>query len=86
MEKSIQMLNSMSTAMGGHPIDLEAMIEKAIWGNSPAEVLEHLKKTGRTLEQENNLILNKKSSLSKRLRECVGYLFEKSKDSEEDDQ
>lgn len=76
--KSIQMLNAMGSAMSsGQPIDLEQMIERSIWGNSPQEVLNHLLKNKRTLEEEYSLIQEKKSTLSKRLREYVSWSYDK---------
>ena len=40
------------------------------------EVMEHIEKYGRTLQQEHELIQQRKSYLSKRLREFVEFLIE----------
>ena len=59
----------------GQTDSLERMIEKSIFGGAGDEVRKHLISNKRTVEQEYQLIQEKKSSLSKRQREYVEYLY-----------
>ena len=71
-------------AASGQSIDLEGQIEKALWGSASSEISEHLQRTKRTVEQEYELIQQKKSSLSRRQREYVQYLYAKSQRLQEE--
>ena len=59
----------------GQPESLERMIEKSIFGGAGDEVKKYLVKNKRTVEQEYQLIQEKKSSLTKRQRDYVEYLY-----------
>jgi hypothetical protein len=70
-------------AASGQPIDLEGQIERALWGSASSEISEHLQRTKRTIEQEYELVQQKKSSLTRRQREYVQYLYSKTQRSQE---
>jgi len=70
-------------AASGQPIDLEGQIERALWGPASSEISEHLQRTKRTVEQEYELVQQKKSSLTRRQREYVQYLYSKTQRSQE---
>lgn len=75
-------------AASGQTIDLEgqieSQIEKAIFGGAASELQDHLRRTKRTVEEEYQLIQEKKSSLSRRMRGYVEYLHNKMQKSQEE--
>lgn len=80
--------NKMMTVLGsalasGQTIDLESQIEKAIFGGASSELADHLRRTRRTVEEEYELIQQKKSSLSRRMRGYVEYLHSKNQEAKE---
>ena len=81
--------NKMMTILGsalasGETVDLEGQIEKAIFGGASAELEVHLRRTKRTVQEEYELIQQKKSSLSKRMRSYVEYLHSKMQEPKEE--
>jgi hypothetical protein len=74
--KSMMSLANMMAAMtGGQTESMEAKIERSIFGGAPAEVKNYLIRNKRTVEQEYQLVQEKKSALSKNQREYVEYLY-----------
>lgn len=71
-------------AASGQAIDLEGQIEKAIFGGAASELQDHLRRAKRTVEEEYQLIQEKKSSLSRRMRGYVEYLHNKMQRSQEE--
>ena len=73
------------SAMGGgsSPLNLESEVEKSFFGGARGELNEHLRKNGRTLREEYELVQQKKSSLSRRMREYVEYLYSKNREDME---
>jgi hypothetical protein len=81
--------NKMMTILGsalasGETVDLESQIEKAIFGGASSELGVHLQKTKRTVQEEYELIQQKKSSLSRRMRSYVEYLHSKMQEPKEE--
>ena len=72
-----------SALASGQTVDLESQIEKAIFGGASSELTDHLRRTRRTVEEEYELIQQKKSSLSRRMRGYVEYLHSKSQEPKE---
>ena len=71
-------------AASGQPVDLEGQIERAIFGGASSELQDHLRRTKRTVEEEHQLIQEKKSSLSRRMRGYVEYLHNKMQTPQEE--
>ena len=81
--------NKMMTILGsalasGETVGLEGQIEKAIFGGASSELEVHLRRTQRTVQEEYELIQQKKSSLSKRMRSYVEYLHSKMQEPNEE--
>jgi hypothetical protein len=81
--------NKMMTILGsalasGETVDLESQIEKAIFGGASSELEVHLRRTKRTVQEEYELIQQKKSSLSRRMRSYVEYLLSKMQEPKEE--
>lgn len=66
-----------SALASGETVDLESQIEKAVFGGASSELEDHLRRTKRTVQEEYELIQQKKSSLSRRMRSYVEYLHAK---------
>lgn len=82
---SQQMLAAATMMAGiGQPESLERMVEKSIFGGSGDEVKKYLVKNKKTVEQEYQLIQEKKSSLSKRQRDYVKYLHNRMQKTQEE--
>lgn len=64
--------------------DLESQVEKSLFGGARGELGEYLRKNKRTLNEEYELIQQKKSLLSRRMREYVEYLHSKAQDDKEE--
>lgn len=62
---------------------LESQVEKSIFGGASEELSQHLRKNNRTFKEEYELIQQKKSSLSRRMREYVEYLHSKGQEAKE---
>ncbi len=77
----IQMAMALS-GMGGEY--LESQVEKSIFGGASGELSQHLRKNNRSLQEEYELIQQKKSSLSRRMRGYVEYLHSKSQETKEE--
>jgi hypothetical protein len=73
----MQMAIGLSMLTGMAPLDLESQVEKSIFGGASSELGEHLVRNKRTLQEEYELIQQKKSSLSSRMRDYVEYLYAK---------
>ncbi len=73
-----------SALASGETVDLESQIEKAVFGGASSELESHLRRTKRTVQEEYELIQQKKSSLSKRMRSYVEYLHSKMQDPKEE--
>ena len=73
-----------SALASGETVDLEGQIEKAIFGGASSELEAHLRRTKRTVQEEYELIQQKKSSLSKRMRSYVEYLLSKMQEPKEE--
>ena len=73
-----------SALASGETVDLESQIEKAIFGGASSELEDHLRRTKRTVQEEYELIQQKKSSLSKRMRSYVEYLLSKMQEPKEE--
>ena len=81
--------NKMMTILGsalasGETVDLESQIAKAIFGGASSELEVHLQRTKRTVQEEYELIQQKKSSLSRRMRSYVEYLHSKMQEPKEE--
>jgi hypothetical protein len=81
--------NKMMTILGsalasGETVGLEGQIEKAIFVGASSELEVHLRRTKRTVQEEYELIQQKKSSLSKRMRSYVEYLHSKMQEPNEE--
>jgi hypothetical protein len=81
--------NKMMTILGsalasGETVDLEGQIEKAIFGGASSELEVHLRRAKRTVQEEYELIQQKKSFLSKRMRSYVEYLHSKMQEPKEE--
>ena len=70
-----------SALASGETVDLESQIEKAVFGGASSELEDHLRRTKRTVQEEYELIQQKKSSLSRRMRSYVEYLHSKMQES-----
>ena len=73
-----------SALASGETVDLESQIEKAVFGGAASELQDHLRRTKRTVQEEYDLIQQKKSSLSKRMRSYVEYLHSKMQEPKEE--
>jgi len=73
-----------SALASGETVDLESQIEKAVFGGAASELQDHLRRTKRTVQEEYELIQQKKSSLSKRMRSYVEYLHSKMQEPQEE--
>ena len=73
-----------SALASGETVDLESQIEKAIFGGASSELEDHLRRTKRTVQEEYELIQQKKSSLSRRMRSYVEYLYGKMQNPKEE--
>jgi len=71
----------------GSQFDLESLIdrevERAVFGGASGELTEHLSRNKRTLQEEYELVQQRKSSLSRRMRDYVEYLHAKSQETKE---
>ena len=72
-----------SALASGETVDLESQIEKAVFGGASSELEDHLRRTKRTVQEEYELIQQKKSSLSRRMRSYVEYLHSKMQEPKE---
>ena len=72
-----------SALASGETVDLESQIEKAVFGGASSELEDHLRRTKRTVQEEYELIQQKKSSLSRRMRSYVEYLHSKMQEAKE---
>lgn len=63
---------------------LESQVEKSLFGGASEELGQHLRKNNRTLQEEYELIQHKKSSLSRRMRSYVEYLYSKDLENKEE--
>ena len=82
---SQQMLAVASMMAGiGQPESLEKMIDKSVFGGAASELQDHLRRTKRTVQEEYELIQQKKSSLSRRMRSYVEYLHSKMQEPKEE--
>ena len=73
-----------SALASGETVDLESQIEKAVFGGAASELQDHLRRTKRTVQEEYELIQQKKSSLSRRMRSYVEYLHSKMQEPKEE--
>ena len=73
-----------SALASGETVDLESQIEKAVFGGASSELEDHLRRTKRTVQEEYELIQQKKSSLSRRMRSYVEYLHAKMQNPKEE--
>ena len=67
----------------GSQFDLESQVERAVFGGASGDLSEHLRRNKRTLQEEYNLVQQRKSSLSRRMRDYVEYLHAKSQETKE---
>ncbi len=72
-----------SALASGETVDLESQIEKAVFGGAASELEVHLQRTKRTVQEEYELIQQKKSFLSRRMRSYVEYLHSKMQEPKE---
>jgi hypothetical protein len=77
------MMMSAAMSSGGYLPDLEKEVEKSVFGGASSELDEHLQRSKRTIQEEYELIQQKKSLLTKRMREYVEYLYTKTQDGNE---
>ncbi len=73
-----------SALASGETVDLESQIEKAVFGGASSELEDHLRRTKRTVQEEYELIQQKKSFLSRRMRSYVEYLHAKMQNPKEE--
>ena len=79
-----QMMAVLGSALAsGQPMDIEGYVERAVFGGASSELADHLRRTKRTVGEEYELIQQKKSSLSRRMRGYVEYLHSKMQEAKE---